>query len=800
MIVGLVRSLLGRYFTPNTTAVGPKLLLCAIALGTVLASSASAQVIEDTIVLPDTFGPLPGPLHMAYDDDSAHARLYIGGEVDIGGIIAVDLLTCEKLARIATGPVSDVAINVPRGKLYVARDDTDSILVVDADSYGEVGRIALPCRPLSLMYNRSNDRIYAVGANIAVIDCAGDTIVSVLNLSPGPDSVAVLALDTMRNALYVGTEGATYVVDCSSDSVTNVLPGLRGPAAMVLNPIVGKLYYTATDTLFVVATATDSICARLYYGSLRPLLACDPVHGRTYFQDGPWFTAVDCATDSIIYVHWRYPSATGLECDPVSDRVYYREGGAMYMYDGATLALDTRVLVTGWWNCRLQRLPRLGLMVALLDTGTTHVFDCRSDSLIGTVTTMGRPGDVCVGANGTKLYMTGGYDITVADCSLNIVTSHIQSQACPFIPTYSATYNRLYVTRSDSLVSVYDCTTDTLLKRIPVTESKNAALYHPGLHKLYLYESPRAAEPETVNVIQCGPDTVCGLVPLPVDQQQQLFLVPEFDQLWCLGGQRLIIVDCLSDSIVVDTLLSWGTITNACVSVEDRKVYLGRYSDSLRIIRVDSLSRVRTIAGTGNTTRSPLLCVPRVRKVYWFAEPYIWVLDSETDSVLRKVDCGLRFRTAMLDRTGTYVYCFGARDSLFCIDTRNESIVSRTPLPLPQWERLVRNERNHRLYLEGWSARSGMPVLRDSVVQPGVVEFSSLPPRLRESPTIVRQSGGLHISAECTVFDAAGRSLAKLKKGWNRLDDLPPGIYFVREKPRASGPSLQSVRKIVVTR
>jgi len=493
----------------------------------------------------------------------------------------------------------------------------------------------------------------------------------------------------VHNRLYVGSEGATYVVDCSSDCVTGILPGLGGPAAMVLNPIVGKLYYTATDTLFVVATATDSICARLYNGSLRPLLACDPVHGRTYFQDGPWFTAMGCATDSIIYVHWRYPPATGLECDPVSDRVYYREGGTMYLFDGATVVRDTMVMVTGGWKCRLQRLPRLGYMVVLVDTGTTHVFGCRSDSLIGTVTTMGRPGSVCVGANGSKLYMTGGYDITVADCSLNIVTSHIQSQTCPFIPTYSAEYNRLYVTCSDSLVSVYDCTADTLLKRIPVTESKNAALYHPGLRKLYLYQRHQAVAPETVNVIQCGPDTVCGLVPLPVEEYEHVSLVPEFNQLWSLGLGRLIAVDCLSDSIVVDTLVGWGTITDVCVSVENRKLYAGRYSDSLRIIRLDSLSSVKTIAGpgTGYGNQFPLVHVPSARKVYWFPEPYMFVLDSETDSVLRRVDLGAGLATAMLDRTGTYVYCLSKWEGLlYCIDTRSDSIMSRTPLPLPAWE------------------------------------------------------------------------------------------------------------------
>jgi len=794
----------GRQMTTcHNRADGPKKLLCAAVMGILLASPAYAQIIEDTIVLPDTFGSLPGPLHMAYDDDSAHARLYIGGEADRGGVLVVDLLTCDKLARIATGPASDVAINVPRAKLYVARKDADSIVVVDADSYGEVGRIALPCRPLSLMYNRTNDRIYAVGASIVVIDCASDTIVHIVGLLQAPDSVAVLALDTVHNKLYVGTEGATYVLDCCSDSITGMLPGLRGPGAMATNSVVSKLYYTATDTLFVVATATDSICARLYNGSLRPLLACDPVHGRTYFQDGVLFTAIDCATDSIIYVHWRYPSATGLECDPASDRVYYRQGEGMRMYDGATLERDTTVLVTGWWNCRLQRLPRLGYMVVLVDTGTTHVFSCRSDSLIGAVTTMGRPYYVCVGANGAKLYMTGGYDITVADCSLNIVTSHIQSQACPFIPTYSAEYNRLYVTCSDSLVSVYDCTADTLLKRIPVTGSKNAALYHAGLHKLYLYQRHQAPAPETINVIQCGPDTVCGLVPLPVEVYDHVTLVPEFNQLWSLGLGRLIAVDCLTDSIVVDTLVGWGTITDVCVSVENRKLYAGRYSDSLRIIRLDSLSSVKTIAGpgTGFGNQFPLVHIPSARKVYWFAEPYMFVLDSETDSVLRRVDLGAGLATAMLDRTGTFVYCLSKWEGLlYCIDTGSDSIISQTPLPLPAWRCLVPNERNHCLCFEPMAPCSGMPVLRDSVIKPGVSEFSMPPSKPNCQPTIVRRGAPLLGPYEGSLFDAAGRRAAVLKPGPNDISRLSPGVYFVRGRKTGDGRPGAAIQKVVVTR
>jgi hypothetical protein len=45
--------------------VKPRLLLCVMALVTLLASSASSQYLDAVIKLPDTLGPLNGPHHPA---------------------------------------------------------------------------------------------------------------------------------------------------------------------------------------------------------------------------------------------------------------------------------------------------------------------------------------------------------------------------------------------------------------------------------------------------------------------------------------------------------------------------------------------------------------------------------------------------------------------------------------------------------------------------------------------------------------------------------------------------------------
>ena len=113
---------LGRCCTPYGRPAGLRLLLCTMVLGTLLASSAFPQILEGTILLPDSLGPLTGATHVALDENPTHPRMFIGGEG--GGVLVVDAITCQRIARIPTGPVASAAITPRAGKAASANRNT----------------------------------------------------------------------------------------------------------------------------------------------------------------------------------------------------------------------------------------------------------------------------------------------------------------------------------------------------------------------------------------------------------------------------------------------------------------------------------------------------------------------------------------------------------------------------------------------------------------------------------------------------------------------------------------------------
>jgi hypothetical protein len=56
-----------------------------------------------------------------------------------------------------------------------------------------------------------------------------------------------------------------------------------------------------------------------------------------------------------------------------------------------------------------------------------------------------------------------------------------------------------------------------------------------------------------------------------------------------------------------------------------------------------------------------------------------------------------------------------------------------------------------------------------------------------------------HKPQAASLLDASGRKVLDLHPGANDVRALAPGVYFVREKPQATSPKPQAVRKIVLT-
>jgi hypothetical protein len=254
--------LLVRNSPARNRAAQAKVLLCVVVLGTLLASSASAQLLDGAILLPDSLGPLYGKNHVAFDEDSANPRIFIGGEG--GDVIVADAVTCERVARIRSGPMNALCYVPVHSRLYVSTTDEPGVAVVDGSSYEVIKRLPFASLVTGLYYNPRNDRVYCASDPLKMVDCVSDSVVDSLMFN-GAD--ARCALDGYRNKLYVSAKDSLRVVDCSSDSVVACLFGPRRAQAICFQPSAGKMYVAAGESLFALRTESDTIVYRHRYDS-----------------------------------------------------------------------------------------------------------------------------------------------------------------------------------------------------------------------------------------------------------------------------------------------------------------------------------------------------------------------------------------------------------------------------------------------------------------------------------------------------------------------------------------------------
>ena len=314
-------------------------------------------------MLPDTLGPMNGPYHLAWDENPAHPRLYIGGEADSGGVIVAEAITCKRLARVSTGPVKALCFVPPHGKLYVAKAGSDTVVVVDCAT-NQISSIIHTADSVPVMqYNTQNDHLYCGGDQISVIDCAADSMMGMI-----PVAASAFSYDSAANKLYVGRSGPLAVIDCASDSIVASLPEVGSATALCLNPTARKVYAATTDTLFAIWADGDSVAARLPFDSLKPLLACDPQRNRVYCtgSDRDWgiLSSIDCSADTVLKTTITYYPLTFLACNTSRDILYvfFRTAfDEVFMYDATTGQVLTSVRLDGvppggGWSPALDRL------------------------------------------------------------------------------------------------------------------------------------------------------------------------------------------------------------------------------------------------------------------------------------------------------------------------------------------------------------------------------------------------------------------------------------------------------------
>jgi DNA-binding beta-propeller fold protein YncE len=771
----------------HSLAASMKLLLCAVCCA--LTSVASPQILETTILLPDTLGPLNGPYCLAWDDNPAHPRLYIGGEGDSGGVIVADAITCKRLARIQTNPVHEMYFCSPYRKLYITEEDKDTLTVVDCASNQVTSRIPIDGRRATMVYNRFNDRLYCGSGPLTVIDCATDSVIRTI----AANGLAV-AFDSTRNRLYCGSYGALTVVDCNSDSVVATIPRVSSAiGALCYNPTAKKVYAVAGDTLFVIDAHNDSVVAQLPFAGLAAVLSCDPQRNRIYSAYNGGWVSIDCEGDTVILDVGAGGTTTYLACDVARDRLYRGYSSPkLAVYDATTGQNTSYIDLDGTpsgigWSPGLDRLycsPGRHLLTAI---------DCARDSIAGIVPLNAGAGSMSIDTVHNRLYFIDSGSligcIGVVDCMNNVVTSYAYAGECPTAMVYNANNNRLYWSTGaargiGNSMTVYDCSTNMVTGRIQTSGGVRAAQLHLGLNKLYAYAS-NSSGIDFISVIDCDGDSVTNRIVLPDAYRPRLLLVPEDDRLWLVDVVHVIAIDCLGDSIVADVEEILG-VADVWASPQQRKMFAACGEKPFSIIDMDDPAHVETLF-TVRADGGQLVCyVPNAHKVYWFASysgsppggnSFCRVIDASTNAVRDSFWVGHAVNGLCLDHTGDYIYGSNFDDSLlFVVDTRVDRVSATVRLPSCPWPPVL-NSRTDRLYLSVSS--DGILVIRDSMLI-ALEELKSATRHSDAQPTFVSRSVPYRSVTRAGLWDASGRRVAVLRPGANDIRSLTPAVYFYR--------------------
>jgi hypothetical protein len=488
------------------------------------------------------------------------------------------------------------------------------------------------------------------------------------------------------------------------------------------------------------------------------------------------------------------------------DRLYWTSL-EMAVFDASTGQLQARTWLDGApsgasWCPKLDRLyclPGFRLLTAVSGA---------NDSIVGIVPLTMYASSLCVDSVDNKLYFlyssTGGC-IGVADCSRNVVTSYMYAGVNPMAMCYNANNGRLYSgthawTSAPGAITVYDCSADTIVKRIPTSSSAEILRLHPTLNKLYVSSS---YYPDFLDVIDCDTDSITSRISLPGDNLHAALLVPEDNRLWYLGTSHVIAIDCLGDSIVADAIDNLGSIDDACACTEDRKIYAGWGGRPAWIVDMDNPAQVEILHPIIPDAGMRFLNIPGAHKAYWCANyssgnGRIFTIDTRTNTLTDSFWLGRQLSGLCLDHTGSFVYCAGSGVSLILvIDTRVDSVVATLQLPSGGFGRPLLNRRTARVY----PSASGNPiqVVRDSMLI-GVEELKSVVPPLCVQPTLVGRRVPLPASTPAGLWDASGRRVAVLRVGLNDICRLAPGVYFVREELQAASHRPQVIKRVVVVR
>lgn len=803
MSVGNDRSSFGRNSSPHSRAKA-KVLLCAVALGTLLASSASSQYLETTIVLPDSFGSTSLLSSIVYSP--ANDRIYIGDES--GSVLVVDALTHAKLTRIRVGIRQTVHSLLPipgTSRLYAAVDAC--VEVIDCDSIVKEIPVGAGCYRFA-GFDSAGGKAYYIGYDTGyiatAIDVTCDSVVASIALDR--DGIQRACFNTRDRKLYL-TSSFQYsrklltVVDTRGDSVLRTITLARDPTALGYNPVENKVYCGYSSGVYIFDGESDTLIGSGHAMSGGAgVIGCNPDANRVYCGIGGGESKdvyiLDGSTDSTVAILQAGAGPRAMLYNPIDSNMYVAcgEGFELSVIDGrgdSVVAHLTAGLMASWLTIDAGRNL---VYCAARDGFNVSVTHGTSVSPAGVIYTGFRPDAICYDSVGDKVFVANWEAlgcVAVIDCNTNEVSANIRVGQYPKSFCYNPLGDKVYCANNEwssvGRISVIDAGADTVLKTILTASSPVDVCYNPERNRVYCGHPV-----EHVTVIDAGPDTVAKLIPMPLGGSNLAYM-PMFDRLYyslvASGTYYLGVIDCTTESLIAVLPCTGGPRREAYVGhPANGKVY---FASTETLKAIDAKGDTLVPPTLEMTAQGSALCWNSTNdKLYWAGGDSVSIIDCTADTTITVVFAGPVVHELLYDSLANRVYCSAEAGHVAVIDGATDRVVQKVPAGACAGE-MAYSPPQERLYVSNWGG-SSVSVIRTgpsgtSDQSPGQTRPDSASP-----PTVISTLDHT-LGSAVSVYDAAGRRV--IHNGNRRVGRaLAPGVYFL-----FCGSSLRA-RKAVVTR
>jgi YVTN family beta-propeller protein len=766
-----------------------------------LASLASGQWLGEKLSLLDPFGIPAGHQSLAYNNHNH--RVYVAGD-ESDSLLVIDADRCKSLARVGVGrPVGAMCYNPSENKLYCACSNADTVAVLDGTTLQILANVGVGDSAGTFCYDSLDNKMYVGNwgsRSVSVIDCRLDIAVATVGSCGGAQGAPYgMCFVPAHRTVYVTSraDGTVATIDCLSDTVIAKARVGQEPLALCYNPTNDRLYCACWgDAVYGIDGASNDIVSVIPRGYALSL-ACNPVRNVLFVPDGGGLVVVDCSADTVI-AGIELPDGGGcfVEYDPVGSTVYVAADvdgcwtpGAVTVLDGESYEVRTwfRAFYTVDAVCMTQAPGRLFVAGGADEDVRVVAFDGATGLLRGLWRDRAYADGLLTDSKSGKLYcLSDAYLVWVVDPMTGRVLSTAPVTGLPAASCVNAIDNKVYVAVLDwdgrGKITVLDGVGDTLLNELVIYGDPWLLAFDSADDVLY-----EAGEySHRIQAIDGKLDRVIGSL--------QVGEVPV--GLVFNGAQRrLYSLGCDSTVTVIDP-------NGFCA---DKRIRVGTGLDC----SVLNTTGTRLYGGGPkqpsvyviDCIRETLACAipvdgPPVALCY--CQPYdrLYSASATDGGSLSVIDCARDAVVAVLPVEAKNLLYDTLADAVYCLGDSGLRVIDR------QSNRIVQSFAASS-YLRGISSAPAWPnVYVAAGDEPNlyVIPKPEGPAELAvravpdEQATMVR--GRLNWTGTLAVmYDKCGRRVADLHRGGNDVSGLQPGVYFIRENgiPRGT-----YARKVVI--